>query len=886
MQTTRALDDDRVMNLVELALSRPREERQVYLQSVCAADTELLGAVWNYVQAEERMNGFLLDPLCQAPAPERPFEPGDLVEGRFRVLREVARGGMGVVYEVVDVKLERRVAIKCAQAGFRMRLPPEVRNGRSISHPNVCRIFEMHTASTAHGDVDFITMEFLDGETLSERLRAGRLPEAEAREIALQLCAGLVEAHRNQIIHGDLKSGNVILTKTATGTMRAVITDFGLARGLDASLRNAQTGEAGGTPAYMAPELWKGEKASIASDIYALGVILFELVSGKNPHPKEDSWPRMSWERRLAWKPPAVHPKWDRILARCLDPDPARRFSDADQIAEALGPSYSRRWFLLAAAAVVLAAVTGLVTYERAVAPKKVVRLAVQPFKASTGSASLANDLFSRTTAQLSRLKGSSDTSFKFLANQAAGATELLQGTLDGDRDGKVILDARLTDPRSGIDTREWKAEYGPLETRFIPAAITGFVTETLHLPPAQARSVNQAARQDYLAGLKDTRRNSTIDAALPSLERAVQKDADSPLTHAALAEAQWIKYFVTKDPVWLNRTAESVRLAEIRNPDVAAVHRIAGTLKENDGAYEQAVAEYQRAIEIEPGNSDAYRHLGNAYKSNGQMDLAFTAYRRAVELEPRFFKTYQALGAFYMARANYIDAASQFQKAVALAPDEPDAHYALGTAYEVLGRFPEAVNEFRSALGPAPSPTILNNLGVALMYQEKDKEAIPYFLRSLKLSPRRSSTVWVNLETAYRRSNRSAESRLANHRGLELAQKEVTQDPRSGQVHSRLAYFCARMKEIGRAESEAAEALHLSPADAETRFTVATTYEALHQRSDTLEVLKTSPDGVLADLSRWPDVAELRKDPRFIQLLADRKIKTGRNQEDDQSKR
>ncbi len=499
MQPTRALDDDRVMNLVELALSRPRDERQAYLQSVCGGDNELFGAVWNYVQAEERMNGFLLDPLCDVPAPERPFEPGDLVEERFRVVREVARGGMGVVYEVVDVKLDKRVAIKCAQTGFKMRLPPEVRNGRSISHPNVCRIFEMHTASTAQGEVDFITMEFLDGETLSERLRAGRLPDAEAREIALQLCAGLAEAHRNQIIHGDLKSGNVILTKTAGGAMRAVITDFGLARGLDASLRNAQSAEAGGTPAYMAPELWKGEKASIASDIYALGVILFELASGKNPHPKEESWPRMSWERRLAWKPPAVHPKWDRILARCLDPDPARRFPGADQIALALGPSRSRRWFLLAAAAVVLAAVTGVVTYERAVAPKKIVRLAMPPFKAAGETVSLADGLLRDTTAQLGRIEGNADTSFKFLAGQTSRATEVLRGTLDQEN-GKVILDAHLTDPRSGIDTREWKAEYAPSETRYIPAALTGFVTETLHLPAAEVRKVN-AGRAPGLHG-------------------------------------------------------------------------------------------------------------------------------------------------------------------------------------------------------------------------------------------------------------------------------------------------------------------------------------------------------------------------------------------------
>ncbi len=112
-----------------------------------------------------------------------------------------------------DEKLDRRIALKCAKAGFRKRLPPEVRNASDISHPNVCKIFEIHTASTEHGDLDFLTMEFLDGETLSERLRSGPCSHREARVIALQLCAGLAEAHRKHVIHGDLKSSNIILAR-------------------------------------------------------------------------------------------------------------------------------------------------------------------------------------------------------------------------------------------------------------------------------------------------------------------------------------------------------------------------------------------------------------------------------------------------------------------------------------------------------------------------------------------------------------------------------------------------------------------------------------------------------------------------------------------------
>ena len=405
-----APDDDVVMSLVEMALARPPDDREAYLQSACAGNSELFGQVWNYVESDQRMHGFLLEPLYPPAIFEHPFEPGELLDGRFRIVREVAQGGMGIVYEAMDEKLERRIALKCAKIGFRKRLPPEVRNASEISHPNVCKIFEIHTASTQHGEIDFLTMEFLDGETLADRLRRKPLPEEEARTIALQLCAGLAEAHRKHVIHGDLKSNNVILTTVGDGSLWAVVTDFGLAQRPEAPQRTAQSGQQGGTPAYMAPELWMGGKASIASDIYALGVILYELASGRRPERPEVG--RGEW---LAWKPPAVHPKWDRILQRCLDPDPLRRFRDADEVAQALAPSRTRRWFLAAAAAAVLAIVTGGVTYQTATTPTESVRLAMLPFESGQDTAPLAERLSRDVAGQLARLKGSARTKLAVL---------------------------------------------------------------------------------------------------------------------------------------------------------------------------------------------------------------------------------------------------------------------------------------------------------------------------------------------------------------------------------------------------------------------------------------------------------------------------------------
>src|ERR1019366_4696271 len=302
----RAQDDDIVMNLVESALARPRQERETFLREACSGEPALFSEAWNYIQWDDRLKGFLDEPAFRLLSEEHPFEGGAVVDRRFRILREVGRGGMAVVYEAWDQKLDRRIAIKCAKAGFDQRLPPEVRHASEISHPNVCRIFEIHTAQTPSGEVDFVTMEYLDGETLAEYMQRGPLAEGKLRDIARQLCAGLGAAHSQGVIHGDLKSGNVIMTKAADGSTRVAITDFGMARAVESQSTTLQSGPRGGTPDYMAPELLRGEKATRASDVYALGVLLRELITGS----------RVASVRATKWAP---------LIARCVAEEPRER---------------------------------------------------------------------------------------------------------------------------------------------------------------------------------------------------------------------------------------------------------------------------------------------------------------------------------------------------------------------------------------------------------------------------------------------------------------------------------------------------------------------------------------------------------------------------------
>ena len=869
----KAQDDDLVMNLVELALNQPEQERRAYLQRACAGESELFDQAWEYVQWESRMQGFLLDPLYSPPLNEHPFEPGELLDGRFRILREIAQGGMGVVYEAMDERLERRIAIKCAKTGFRKRLPPEVRHAREITHPNVCKIFEIHTARTSAGEIDFVTMEYLEGETLADRLKRGPVPEVEARAIARQLCSGLAEAHGKGVIHGDLKSNNVILTKVADARTRSVITDFGMSRATEAAQSTLQSGPRGGTPDYMAPELLQGEKASVASDVYALGVMLHELVSGRKP---------------AAGAVIAVHPKWNPIVAKCLAADPADRYATAAQIAQAFEPPRTRRWFLMAAAAVVLAAASGLVTYRSATAPQETVRLAMLPFVPSQDMP-LADNLLRAAAAQIARIKSSARTRLTVIplsstlhdkvdtagkARTAFGATHVLSGTVQTEKNDDLILQVFLTDTRSGVNVREWRARYTRRDFPYAPVALAGMVTGTFRLPPvAFVAGVNAAARQDYQAGIAAVQRDGGVDAALALMERAVAADPGSPLIYAGLAEAQWFKYAITDDNLWLERATESVRQAENRNPDLAQVHRIAGLLKAEAGWYEQAISHYLRAIEIDPNDGDAYRRLGEVYQRNSQLDEALTAFQKAVALHPEQYRNHRDLGAFYHARADYAEAVVHFRKAVELAPEEPSMHFALGLAYENLGQFTLAENELRLAIQLRETPISVHALGVVLLFEGRESEALSNFVRALSLSPQRHLW-WMNLGTAYRRMGLPADAERANRRGLALAEEEMIKNPRSGYVRSHLAYLCARLGDRRRAESEIAQAMQQAPSDANTLWMAAVTFEALGKRNETLSVLARSPAGVLADLSRWPDVADLRQDSRFLELLTSHGIK------------
>lgn len=345
----------RIEPLLEKVLDLPDKERTRFLDRECT-DPNLRSEIEALLESEALAGDLLTGGIAElmptlaeevrregrvrrldeaGPEPESRYLPGTLLERRYRVVSLLGRGGMGEVYRADDLKLGEAVALKflpgaIERRGGLDRFLSEVKLARQIAHPNVARVYDVGETDGQH----FLSMEYVDGEDLASLLRRiGRLPREKAMEIGRQLASGLAAAHEEGILHRDLKPANVMID----GRGRVKITDFGLAVvATEAKQEESLTG----TPAYMAPEQLSGELVTERSDLYALGLVLYELVTGRRPH-QADSLEdlRRSRSTLVATRPSShvegLDPAVEKAIESCLEPDPARRPDSARAVAAA-----------------------------------------------------------------------------------------------------------------------------------------------------------------------------------------------------------------------------------------------------------------------------------------------------------------------------------------------------------------------------------------------------------------------------------------------------------------------------------------------------------------------------------------------------------------------
>jgi len=426
------------------------------------------------------------DDVTRSPATRTAvFHDGELVCDRFRVVRFIARGGMGEVYEAQDLELGDRVAIKTIRPEIALdervnqRFRREVQLARKITHPNICRIFDLFQHQVAGQrpgtpPVVFVTMELLSGETLAHQLkRAGAMTADEARPIVAQMAGALSAAHAANVVHRDFKTSNVMLLPAPRegDPPRVVVTDFGLAFSVseagDGGATLSTAGEMLGTPDYMAPEQVEGGPVTPATDVYALGIVIYEMVTGVRPFVADT--PIASALRRVTGPPaksarelvPSLPASWDAAIMTCLARQPGRRFPDASFVLQALDPGTSSvalrpgtRSSRLIAAAAVAAVLVGVAIAWREWRPSASPVIETAQEAASNGpNVSAATSRRAVAVLGFRNLAGRADAQWLATALSEMVTTELGAGefvrTVPGENVNRMKIELALADADS-----------------------------------------------------------------------------------------------------------------------------------------------------------------------------------------------------------------------------------------------------------------------------------------------------------------------------------------------------------------------------------------------------------------------------------------------------
>lgn len=705
----------RIAELLGEALEREPSARERFLDEACAGDADLRREVASLLEAHDRQGA--VDRLAGdvAPLAARAIEAaaerasstrgtaaplvGQTV-GKYRVLERVGGGGMGIVYKAIDTKLDRTVALKFLQsrlgtddsAAERFRL--EARAVAALEHPNVCTLHEI--GETEDGQL-YLTMPLYEGETLQQRIARGPLPVGEAVGIATQIARGLAKAHARGIVHRDIKPSNVLVT--SDGVVKVL--DFGIAKLADVTL----TGAAGplGTVAYMSPEQLQGARVDHRTDLWSLGVVLYEMLTGR--HPFLTGGAGAVWDAILQADPAPVSslraevpPALERVVTTALAKEPDARFPEAQAFeAELLAlerdpqtpgdavsvsrtaPPASRRWVTRGAiglpvlGAIVAAlwlgpgralwsgAARGAVTIDSTSMPRTI---AVLPFVNGSGSEDdeyFSDGITDELIATLARIEGlkvaSRTSSFAFKGRnvdirtigEQLGVAAVLEGNVR--RAGaRLRIDARLVSAADGYPL--WG--------------------ETYNRDAGDAFAVQAEIARAIAQRLEVRLAGPTADEG--------SAGAPSPEAWELYLKARQALYLRGRY-AWYTRTEEGLRTAA--------------------SFFEQAVAQAPDYARAHSGLADAYAVLGfyDYLAPSEAFTKARTAAERAKSLDPTLAEPHATLG--YVALYydwSFARAEEEFQRAIALAPNYSTAHQWYGNLLAAAGRFDEAERAMRRA--------------------------------------------------------------------------------------------------------------------------------------------------------------------------------------------
>ncbi len=628
----------------------------------------------------------------------------------YKILEKFGEGGMGVVYKAHDTKLDRMVALKCfpvrdsgAEPGTERYLH-EARAASKINHPHISHVYEVDES----GDIAFIAMEFVEGGNLRSRIRSGPMELRSTLRIASQIASGLQAAHEQSIIHRDIKPENILFARD--GSVKLV--DFGLAL----TGRSPGTESVSGTVRYMSPEQIGGEEIGPASDIWSLGIVLYEMVAGRVPF--EGEYDQAIFYAILHEPHPPISdvrqnvPKVvQEIVNRCLEKLPSNRFADARSLGEEL-----RR-------------IEGTLFAADGTPRTALKSIAVLPFKdiSPHGDNKYFSDgLTEEIIANLSKLgelKVVSRTSAMRYDGVEKPVTEIaselgVQFILEGSvrkHGSDLRITAELVDAVQ--DASMWAETYrGTMEEVFdIQEQVASRIVTGLQmrLTTTQRRSLNKRftkspeAYQLYLKGrfFWNKRTEQAITTAIRYFEQAIEKDPEYAVAWAGLADAYNLisEYGHTARHEVSPKAKMAVHEALRIDDGLAEAHTsLASVLMLNEWNWDGAEKEYKLAIQLNPNYATAHHWLAELYSLKGMHEDSIREIIRAIELDPVSVAMVKDKGLILYYARRYQEAIDEGKKALELDATFFSAHRLLSLAYAAVGRYDEAIEENR-LWGEAP---------------------------------------------------------------------------------------------------------------------------------------------------------------------------------------
>ena len=923
------------------ALDLPPEQRSAYLADACRDAPNLRRLVEELLAEDERAGSFMATPLLRPPsaASRHPvangalssqvtlttappaylprFQPSQRIAGRFDVVRFLARGGMGEVYEVEDSLLQgTHVALKtilpeiAADQGGLHRFEQEVLLARKLVHPNLCPIYEIFRCEDPAPSFLFLTMKLLHGETLQARLRGNeRISPEDAAKICHQLSAGLGAIHAAGIVHRDIKPNNVMLEHTGD-KLRVSIMDFGLARLHESEATIIQAGTVAGTPGYLAPELLAGQRPTQATDLFALGVVLHQVFTGERPAETRHG---RSVTSRPSLDNCGCAPELIRTVKDLLAEEPEQRCRAFEQIwvrtqgsftpfpltRAATGRKFTRRRFAFATGASVCALAGGALWEHQSIynllhpiPDKRFVAVLNWPPLTDERVRPMILGLIDAVADELARAEAF-DHNF-FVAAQKTASTMTTPAQLNEVREslganlvlatsaqttGKDLrVSLHVLEPTTGRELRS-KEVRAPLDQQLsLPQRVVRAAAELLdveHYDPDDRRIHVGTDNPEALAAFQAAeayrkQENDTgLEPAIEKYKQALELDPKYAVAQARLGWAYLRSYYLSRNAAALHLGRENCESALELDPDLVDGYVGLATAQEEMGDRTSAALVLSKALSLDPSNTHTLIYQANFDVDNGHYGSAEKTFLRVIKLRPNLWLGHNEYGVLLDKEGKYADALLEFRAASLAAPKNALNYSNIGSVLLQMGRMDESIENCKKSFALKENADAAVGLAAAYRSRGQLPEAIDFGKKAVALDPN-WPPYWLDLGDSYTAARQSTAAREAYHHCALAEEAELQTEPKSGSGWMLLALCRAKTGEaLGTVDSLVSKAEMYKAVDIVSQIWKARTLELLGRRADALTAVAHcfAIGATEFQIQSESDLEQLRRDPQYVRL-------------------